>query len=196
MSVDLPAGYWRADATGDRIWHAPQFFAAGEAVTIRIWPAATVVARLSGAEPLPAEVRVRFAFGEAVCPVAEREFRCTLPAGTHTLHVRTRGYVSTILEDVYADPRETRDIGTLRLRAGQSITGRIELPRLDGVRMEDVVVSATTVGTVRETKPGARGWFVLGDLAPGRYEVRARHGRRLISEVRPVPVSAPASCDI
>jgi hypothetical protein len=192
VTLELPDGHWRVEAASPGLWHAPQFFTAGAGreLAIDLWAAANVTGTLADRAGAPSEMRVRFEAGEVACPVEQGRFTCVIPAGTQTLHVRARGFVSTIIDDVRAAAGATHDLGVLRLRPGQSIIGRVELPARRGLSMEDVTVSASFGAAVkRETKPGPRGWFVLDGLTPGTYEVRAR-ATKLISESRPIRVTA------
>lgn len=123
------------------------------------------------------EVIIRFDSGEVTCPVEQSRFRCAFPAGVFDLRIRPAGFIAQYRPGIALEAGTTLDLGTFEFREGQSITGRIDVPR--GVPPQTVTVTARPEGggDVRMAAPGAKGFFHIDALTPGAYVVSAKAGR-------------------
>lgn len=195
--VELPAGDWRLRVTEPGLWHAEQYFFVDAGTTtdvaIEVWPRATMAgtARVAS-DAQPAEVLVRFESavtgfaGEVHCPVAGSRFECAMPAGTFNVRLRPKQFVAHFRSELTLIAGDTRDLGVLEFREGQSITGHVVLPAKSGASFKDVRVTATPSGgedTIRAATvaPEKNGFFHLDGLVPGEYVVRAALGRELVA---------------
>src|SRR6185436_121994 len=214
--IELDSGHWSIAVQGESLWHAPQYFtvAGDTAVSLDIWPASNVEGRITTTAKSPAEITIRFESvspavvqGEMKCPLANGAFRCALPAAALDLRLRARGFIAHYLHDVQLAPAETRDLGTLAFREGQSITGRVELPRELRNEAGKVIIRAEPSATMDGERPlvrggsllpltasiGKNGFFHIDGVAPGAWIVRARHPKQL--HAAPVSVTVLGGAD-
>lgn len=214
--IDLDAGHWSIAVQGESIWHAPQYFtvAGDTTVALDIWPAANVEGRIATTAKSPAEITIRFESatttaiqGEVKCPLANGAFRCALPAAALDLRLRARGFIAHYLHDLQLAPGETRDLGPFAFREGQSITGRVELPRELRNEAGKVIIRAEPAATMDGERPlvrggsllpvtaiiGKNGFFHIDGVAPGAWIVRARHPKQL--HAAPVSVTVLGGAD-
>src|SRR6185436_746907 len=200
--IELEAGHWSVAVQGESLWHAPQYFTVDgdTAVSLDIWPAANVEGKVATTAKSPAEITIRFETaspaavqGEVKCPLEHGAFRCALPAAALDVRLRARGFIAHYIHDLQLAPAETRDLGTLAFREGQSITGRVELPRELRGEAGKVIVRAEPSATMDGERPlvrggsllpltailGKNGFFHIDGVAPGAWIVRARHPKQL-----------------
>jgi hypothetical protein len=185
FSTDLPDGVWYLEVRDPALWHQREVFFAGGAadVTTRVWPRATMTGRLRGGHgPLPSELVVYVQSrsdgpsGESVCSLTAGEFSCPVPAGTFDARIRARGFVAAHYPALRMSAGQTLDVGSMELRRGSSIVGRVEAPVAE---MAKVRVSATVTTPAREKPrpvtaiPAASGLFHLDGIPPGQYTVEA-----------------------
>ena len=159
----LPRGLFtdvRLEAEG--YWAPPVVVTAGspEALTIRLYPTATVTGQVSveRGETIPGEIYIRFQqamnarseepvpLGTQPCPIQDGRFRCAVPAGTLDLRARAEGFISHYRWGKPLQPGSTLDLGELPLRRGGSIVGWVEfapgttvegkLPSLAGITVQ------------------------------------------------------------
>ena len=216
-SMDLPAGTWSIDVRNDdqQLWYVPQqFFVSASGTTqlfVDVWPRTTLVGKIATkTKTVPEEVKVRFEpaaparsgsvapSGEVRCPVKEKTFTCSLPAGDLNLRLRPSGYIAQYFSALSLGAGNRKDLGTILFREGQSITGRVQLPNnFDGDVTSVIVTSEPMFGTGRPAndkmlviaaKPDKGGFFHLDGVAPGAYAVRARYGQVLYSPAIEVEV--------
>jgi len=216
QKIELDAGHWSIALQGESLWHAPQYFTvAGDTiVALDVWSAANVEGRIATTAKSPAEITIRFEAtkpetveGEVKCPLADGAFRCALPATALDLRLRARGFIAYYVQDLQLAPAETRDLGTLAFREGQSITGRVELPRALRGEVGKVIVRAEPSATMDGERPlvrggsllpltailGKNGFFHIDGVAPGAWIVRARHPKQL--HAAPVSVTVLGGAD-
>jgi hypothetical protein len=217
---------WRITAHAGKLWVAEKFVTITDGdnpVALNIYRASALSGQVSmtGKESPPRSLTVRFhsasESGEADCPLVAKKWRCSLPAGTWDLSIKSRGFISTHMWGIMLAPDGTVDAGSVVLRPGSSITGFVSFPR--GVDSPSVVISARPerngvpyAGSERVDRvapsatPNPRGFFQIDGLAPGNYLVMARSGN-LNSDVvrvrvlegaeaelaRPLPLKRPES---
>ena len=215
VSLELPAGAaWRLAVEGEDVWSPPQSLSAdrvngGATLSVVLYPAGRIHGRLAPAarekSPALGEIDLRLAeapglpgaprFPETVvrCPVAGGELRCLVPAGRLDLRLKAAGFVPIYLWGVAVERGRARELGTLALKRGSSLVGRVQTeggaspgpactirlaPRQSGelpqnASAEDVAADRRLRGLARETHPNDRGFFVFEDLPPGVYSVTA-----------------------
>lgn len=116
-----------------------------------------------GPTPVPAAV--------LRCPVTNGRLRCAAPAGTFDLELRSEGTVPHYRWDVVLTAGRETDLGRLAVRKGASLSGTLAgpdgTPPLGPCRVE--------VEALRLVAPaGARGFFQLAVVPPGRHALVAR----------------------
>jgi len=237
-SVALPAGSaWRLEARGKDVWSPPLPLSAealqrGSPVAVAIFPAGVVRGRFAGparerppalgdvdvrltASPSPSKAQ-RIPETAVRCPVAAGELRCPLPAGRLDLRLKATGFVPVYRWGVEVEHGASRDIGTLALKRGSSLVGRVQAEggtamgsactvRLAPQRTGDLPqhASEADVATERrlrdltqETHPNDRGFFAFEDLAPGLYAVTASAPGLAAVQVFPVEVREGLEAEI
>ncbi|MBK9373707.1 MAG: hypothetical protein IPN03_08220 [Holophagales bacterium] len=196
MRFDLPgAAGWAISIDAPGYWSWPETVSSGG--SFGIWPAAILGGELrlqvagevgeitarfvpspgsKGLEGFPAE-------GGVSCPVQENRFRCVVPAGTFDLRFRAKGHVSVYRWGQTIAPGAIMRLGTLELRRGASLVGKVVSNERDApkpgsckVRLEPPGVS----GTKRQGDPDhngsgvdARGFFHLEVVPPGNWVIVA-----------------------
>lgn len=179
--VSLPQGTWSVDVDTPALWHKRQQFIAHEngTVVVEVWPRAYITGTMTNSSR---EVLVRFDSREVTCPVEQARFRCALPAGTLDLRIRPAGFIAQYRSGIVLEPGATRDLGAFEFREGQSITGRVEVPR--GVALDSVTINARHEGSTSDARTAPvtdNGFFHIDGLAPGAYVVNANVARTLYS---------------
>ena len=213
VRLDVPDGTWSVDVEGTQLFHPRQFITvAGERdVILDFWPSGTLAGTITTrTKPVPEELTIAFAAisdaqspqrGETVCRIESAAFRCTLPAGTWQLGVRARGHISRYFEGITIAESQVRSLSAVELIEGQSISGRVALPR--GVTtFTKVTIQAKPSGVLENLTPLAQGpglltrtvnaekngAFHFDGMMPGKYVLRASHPDHLISDAVEVPV--------
>jgi hypothetical protein len=182
----LAEGIWELSVASDTVWAPVVYVRNDEAVTIPLWPAATIRAKAKDIDELSVaftpldEAAPR---GEATCRAGEEAWSCTIPRGRFDLRFSTPGsapeYRFAASEETYA----------LQFVAGASLSGRIDGSR--GISLENVEL---TLGTYK-TKSNAKGFFQFKGLAPGEYSLRAQH-RNLTAQARSVKIIAGMAAEL
>jgi hypothetical protein len=142
--------------------------------------------------------------GEARCPVVEMAFRCSLPATTVDLRLRSEGFASVLVPRQELTPGVTRNLGTMTLVPGGSVLGRVLTvegpaePSSCTITLEPAPSLAMAPPSAddmtrraaqrRTTRPDDRGYFVLDGLGAGSYVVTAEQPGFLPTSVGPLPV--------
>ncbi|HEX2138782.1 MAG TPA: carboxypeptidase-like regulatory domain-containing protein [Woeseiaceae bacterium] len=208
LQVALAPGNWRAEIVAPGVWHAPQFFAVdasrASTVVLTVWPGASLTGRIkhqARAEPEvmsirfePADPAAALPRGALQCSIINRTFACSAPAGRYDVRMRARGFIAHHRRDIELPAAGKRDLGLLELIEGQSITGRVELPRGAVQDWSRVQVSATPVGTggkgmvAANSRVDKKGFFQIDGLPAGAYIVRATAGQNLVSKAVDVMV--------
>lgn len=218
-SLRLADGYWLLAADGPQVWSRSQYIAiAGDSeASLDLWPAGALIGALPDTmKAPPRELTARFDRGgeeplqdDARCTLADRAFRCVLPAGRLDARIRAKGYVGRSYWDLTIEAGKTHDVGTLELRPGQSILGRVLLPRGDQSDIRNVVVTAFPSGmaALSDRLPpfrllpltvhaGKNGRYEIDGVAPGTYLVSAASGRNLYTDSYQVVVRPAADTEL
>ncbi|MFZ2490420.1 MAG: carboxypeptidase-like regulatory domain-containing protein [Thermoanaerobaculia bacterium] len=168
-----------------------------ERVVIRAWRTGSVrgevVAATEGGVPELLELRWSSVSpdgpppGFAACQVAERRWRCEMPAGkAMDLRVRASGFLTLFKWGVDVEPERALDWGTVKLQRGASVFGWVGVARRAEARMNDVrVILSTTAATpsvVAAVTPDRRGFFRFAGIAPAPYRLEATAPGPLASE--------------
>jgi hypothetical protein len=191
--VDVPAPC-SLELQSEAWWHPPAFVQKGQReVELELWPAAVLTGTIAAASEPPAELQLRFRpaendqtlerrSGNTTCRVAERQFRCVLPAGRHHLRLSSPRRIPQHRWSVPASADEPHDLGAVTLREGASIEGRLTALRSTPIRdWREVSVTAAPAGldgsesegSAMSAKAAEHGSFQIAGLAPGEYVVSA-----------------------
>ncbi len=199
--LDLPPeGSWVLRANAPGYWAREALLTGNDAAaTLRLLPAGHLRVRLEAPRgiSLPAALAAHLqptgplqaAAGGAVtaCPVTAGLWSCPVPAGRWDLRLRAKGFASHLRWAVEVGRRATADLGTVELRAGASLLGRVEIDaRGAGPGGVEVVLAPQQIerpedsGAARRlalhglrARTDPRGVFHFEGIAPGRYTVRA-----------------------
>lgn len=197
---------FRLDAEAEGFWSRP--LAAeeplAEALEIHLWPRNSVRAllRVPRGHALPAAVSLRLRQDgdrkgglltdvTILCPVDdEGRLECALPA-VDDLDVRLRapGFASRFFWDLDLASATPHDLGSVVLRPGASVIGRVEVPAgFDLAKVRAVLLPAENAahalptggsggdrGLLAEASPDARGHIALEGLPAGSYRLEVRH---------------------
>lgn len=217
---------WRIEVTAAGYW-APELVVTPEGrhepLPVVLYPAANIRGRLevSAGEGVPTSLEVSFKAapkdeagrsgvpgqppsGRVSCPVSEAGWECEIPAGLLDLRLRAGGFVPVYLWGLEVKRGETRDLGSLRLRQGASISGWVETEEearpLAGseIRLFVETAGAPTDRSTLErlegldsvTRTNERGFFQLQGVAPGRYGLQVRHPGYAPTGLSPIEVQA------
>ncbi len=202
LEIQLKAGTaWRVQATMAGHW-SPERIALpveGRAteLDLPLVPVGRLKARVRGPQdgkaPASLAVRLRalpgagvgFQDATLVCPLRAGSWDCAVPAGRFDLRLKGEGLVPVYGWGVQIEPAPgpARDLGTLQLRRGSSVSGwvtteaalppkagcRVELtPELSGRRAGGDRAAVMTL----EARTNERGFFQFEGVAPGSYVVR------------------------
>lgn len=205
--VDVPAATtWQVLAEAEDLWSAPRWIAPGpdgavRSELVRFFPAATVTGTLDAhaQEALPRTVGLRLEASPGAtspkpaltlleCPVQERRFRCTVPAGRLDLRLRAGSFVPSYLWDVEPPAGGVLDLGSFLLKTGSSVVGWVSQEDGKPAAEATVRLEPQTLGLPEErrqlqglsalaleTRTNARGFFQLTEAAPGTYVLSAAH---------------------
>lgn len=135
------------------------------------------------------------------CPVTESELHCEIPAGRLDLRLRARDFVSVHRWGVLVPIHDVLDLGTIPLRPGASVVGwvaastetfdpskvSIELrPRALGLATREDLQRSDALHL--QATANDRGFFQLAGVAPGSYELIARHESFAATRLAPIEV--------
>jgi len=116
------------------------------------------------------------------CPVIKGQWQCALPKVAVEVRLAADGFIPLYLFDVVAP----RDLGTLALKQGGSVSGWVGLQdralKPEAIRVELVThgfsTGARTPEPVARTSVNARGFFQFRDVPPSLYDVVVRAPHR------------------
>jgi protocatechuate 3,4-dioxygenase beta subunit len=132
-------------------------------------------------------------------PFTGGTFVLAAPAGAHTLTITGPAFATRELEDVSVVEGEVRDLGTITVQRGRSITGRVLGPDGAPVAQAQVVAGQflsgggsqlfipTESGEAQETTSDEDGRFVLSGFPPGPLVVVAERAGQGRSDSVPIP---------
>ena len=217
--LDLPVGsMWRVTvSSGPDVVSETRAVGAespGERdVVIRVWPARTLSGRLVLDGHVPAKVPsmdLRFqipassAEGETGCRLDRDQFLCSVPAVPVDYAFHVHGYAPAYRWSESSAAGKTRNVGTVSLRSGASILGRvIPGPDLPVGSLKNVAVTLAPINLsprahedepsrrvlARTGKPAGNGMFQFDGVEPGDYYVAAS-GQKVSSDTQRVRVIA------
>jgi len=205
LSLDLQPGIpWRLHLNASSYWAPPEVIvplAQGkQTVRLVLLSTSKIVGRLKlpNGEPMPAEFKVRFQSAAVpgqdeipqtsfTCPVAQGRFLCQVPVGILDLRLRAKSFVSHYRWGISLRPDKAVDVGTLALRRGASIVGRVEVGegQLDlstcRVKLSPQKAGAAPsaadkerfLGLQHTNRINAHGFFHFEGIPPGSYAVTA-----------------------
>lgn len=208
---------WRVELAAPGWWMAPldvTLSPSGGPIPMRVWPAATVAGKLSGAAPgkLPASLRLvveappwaraeRIARGtELPCSVdVSGAWRCSVPAETLDVAIIAAGYVPEYRWNVRPAPGRVTDLGAVRLREGGSVALWLSPESNDASRKagawatvrrqvppEPSAVTQRLAQPVAEAAVAANGFAQLAPIPAGSYVLEA--GAKGFATTRIFPV--------
>lgn len=206
----------RAEATG--FWSFPVEVAAGEPASIELAlvPAGRIEVKvdelagqllleLASAAPKGAHESPLFRKYHGQCSQLDGKVTCVVPAGLLDMKLSQPGLIPRYLWSIEIPANGQVDLGMLRFAQGASIAGWVVSPT-DG-RIEDIQVVASPLsrGFPAEpsiesraglralvTRTNERGFFQLGGLAPGYYELSASGSQADLSGKTEVEVQESA----
>lgn len=184
-----------------------------QSVVVHAWPGGTLRGRLlldgRVASPRTPKMDMRYQIagdaektGDLPCDVLLDRFTCRVPAVRFDGAFHVAGYAPSYRwsEDVALG--EIRDVGTVDLKRGASVIGRVitrdAAPPASNVTVslvpENLSMTAREDATARRvltrtTRPNARGVFQFEGVAPGEYRLSAS-ARAFVSDTREVRVIA------
>lgn len=198
-TLDLAPHFdWSIAAAANGYWAAERLVERGSRVPLEIvlWPAGSLRGTIDEASPEPVKsITVRFRSvdaqgpppGQSSCPVIERAWSCTLPAGMFDLRIRPDNAISAHRFDVRID-RHGADAGMIPVRRGASVSGALTTaPGLTADVRKAVVVlepvfaappaseqeALRRAALASTTVPNRRGFFHFDGIPPGDYILRA-----------------------
>ncbi len=226
LRLRLPAeSVWRLSAQVPGFWARPVVLGvarppAETRSTFDLWPTSEVYGRVRLAEGGRAPARIllrvqppwgsdlRDRFGEALipCPIEAGSFRCAVPATRLDLGFRARGFISHYRWAVEIRPGTPVDVGTLVLKPGSSVAGRVEAadPGFDPARVKVLLEPlagpahgqaagrAQLAATATEAGLDVQGFFHFEGVAPGAYTLRAEHPGFAPAQLHPLLVAPGA----
>lgn len=193
----------------------------GGEVSLVVYPTGTVEGALQPPRGTEAPDRLRARFRSAPsaepslgqhwvpCDLAERKFRCEIPAGTLDLGLRSPGYVTIYRWGIEVPVHKELQLETLSLRKGASIVGWVRPPRRD-FRYEDVEVTVSPLslgyGAAGEhqrrdarherASVNTRGFFEFPEMEPGSYRLTVQHPQYAPYVLSPVDVHEGSETEI
>ncbi|MGH9361692.1 MAG: carboxypeptidase-like regulatory domain-containing protein, partial [Thermoanaerobaculia bacterium] len=226
-SLDLSGPtHWRLEASAEGFWSVPIEVSdlEQELVRLTLWPAARVTAQLQ--HPLeaatPKELRLRLlerlpsdppgpsgaslaqpSEAEVVCPASEQgQVECTAPAGRWDLRAKAEGFAPHYFWDLALEPRQTKALGSLHLRKGASVLGRVVTdagpldPAHAEVELRPVVYGGPGSNQldvqlrqlVLSARVNAWGYFQFDAIPSGSYTLEARQSGFEPARVSPLAV--------
>lgn len=205
----------RFEAPG--LWAPPTtLFVDGEGVerSVTLRPTGTLVAtvRPPPGHETPAELTVRVSSApdaprpleaeyDLPCPITEAELRCEIPSGRLDLRLRARGFVSVHHWGAQVPVHDTLDLGAIRLRPGASVVGWVTAaaetfnPSKVSIELDRRALGQATRNDLKRRDAlrlratvNDRGFFQLAGVAPGSYELTARHEGLAPTRLAPIEV--------
>ena len=196
LKLDLPEGTWEirlrspAHHAQPLTLHLPP---SGAKEKMQWWPLVELkgVLRWPATEKAPTVARARFGLGpgnkdgprgEVECPVdSAGKFTCPVPQAKLDLRIRAATFVSHYFWGLDLSQAAARQLSTLALRPGASLSGWV-LTSEGGALPADLVVAASPIGVdpklsadlAVKAKPAKNGFFHLEALPPGQHNVMAR----------------------
>lgn len=225
LRVELAEGsVWHVALVSDDLWMAPEVIAVAERdrVQLPLWFTARVRGEVAvgPSETAPDEVTLRFesppdstesiARSTALCPVADGQFECVLPATRLDLRLRAPGFISHYFWDVALEPRGKRDVGRVTLERGASVVGWIEMADPEA-SFDDIQVALSreiaSVGlseddTARRkamklaSAVNDRGFYEFAGVSEGLYAVTAFHPDFAPARYSPIQVFENAETEL
>lgn len=201
VSLDLSAGQWNVSLRGDGCWAQETLLAVpfSSVLDLDVYKRAAIagVVRVEEGDELPKTVGARLfstsdsrEIARAQCPVDRDRFVCSVPAGEFDIQLRATAHISHFfLKRAIVADRAT-EVGTLLLRKGASIVGRVQ-PSSRSLPLDHAIVMAQpmpeasravamTAATILSASVDDRGFFHVAGIAPGQYRLSA-HQKGLIS---------------
>lgn len=206
-SLDLPQGNWELSIQSPLFWAAPVVALGTEAVSLNLWPTASIRGTLTGeGRTRIRDIRVSFSppeespggaaapAGESTCVVDDGRWHCQVPSGTHDLRLLSTGYAAEFHWNREVQAGRELDLGKVAFRRGASLSGFVTMARGIEAGMKDVAITAQpvsllTAGTRRAYRASvnARGFFQIAGMPSGDYRVSARTNK-LQSDDRAVTI--------
>lgn len=224
-----PGMPWTLEVTDEDWWSVPQRvtpeLGTPVSLVLEVWPAGRVRGLLvppEGETEVPATVSLR-ATGqpgaithhfpdplEVSCPVADGRFACRVPVGTWDLGLRAAGFVSFYRWGVPVTTGTHADLGTLKLRRGASLVGKVEA--FDGQDISErtrLMLAPESLARVLGGPEAARGrlraerrglgpdgFFQFEGLSPGVYALVVSHPSYAPALVFPLEVAENAETEL
>src|SRR4051812_46755312 len=116
LSEAEPGQVWHITARAEKLWASERLVTivpGTNAVALDVYRSSSLSGQITmvGKESPPRSLTVRFRSvsdsGEADCPLAAKKWRCSLPAGTWDLSIKSRGFVSTHIWGIALPPGGT-----------------------------------------------------------------------------------------
>jgi hypothetical protein len=224
VSIDVDPGLYLVTVTDERLWAPLQAVAVpmgGASATLIVFrrstlhgtfkPTTNTVAR-------PKEVHVRFrplddagalesgARGESPCSLTGWRWTCTVPATTLDVSIKAIGYLGRFWWGL--DASADRDLGSIALRRGAAVVGRVVVPRPYRSKIAEVSVTlrpqTAAPGLGRDSRratlahsihPDGRGNFHFDGIPQGAYLLTATLAT-LAARAQPLRVIADAEADL
>lgn len=192
-----------------------------------VFPTGTLRAKIElprgQAHPDRLDVRFEPAPGEAVgpkrtqeapkglihCPLKGKVWECAVPAGVADLRLRAAAWTPVYLWGVRVETGRTVDLGTLALRPGASVVGRVVTEAGLAAAGSKVRLAPERMGSpgeasilqrldalASETQTNDRGFFQLQGVPPGTYVVTATGTGLAPARVSPVLVREGLEAEI
>lgn len=218
---------WDLRVEADGYWsepHVVQGLPLDAPIRVTLWPDAQVLGkvRVPEGQEMPSAVTLRLRKERSgtrapgidatvLCPLDGRgRLECRLPAVTSLdLRLRVPGFASRFFWSLDLTRRPVLDLGTVTLRPGASVVGRVEVP--PGYDLEMVSARLTpTRGAPTQEEADERvakqvaaeaglnqhGLFSLEGLAAGSYRLVVRHPKLATQEFDPVQVASGSQTTI
>ncbi|HEV7764116.1 MAG TPA: carboxypeptidase-like regulatory domain-containing protein [Thermoanaerobaculia bacterium] len=193
FSLELEDGHWALDVVAEGVWHQRQYFQAGDKteVVAELRPASTIRGRVRKDGPRTATLRFEPTMpgdgvsGETPCAFEEAAFTCHVPAGRYNARIGAPKYIALYFAAIHAPAASAANLGELPFKAGQSITGHVEIARGEKVNVQEVTITAKprrgSSLTAVKAKPDQKGFFHIDGVAPGEQVLAASHPSSLSS---------------
>jgi hypothetical protein len=208
LAVPSP-GAWELELSSPSLWMPAMTLrlAADEdptELTLPLWRSSALTGRLVPEDAqtvIPDTVTLRTRFlpegigseerveAEVRCLVGEgNRFACRVPAAPMDVRIGAKGFIPHYRWDLELSPEADKDLGSLVLKQGASLTGRVEAtvgkltarevevelrPRLAPGGHPGTAARIGSTGLI--VRPQENGFFQFDGIAPGSYVLEARH---------------------